>query len=382
MKRLRALSTLALIGACVLICSAVLIRAAVAYAEPSTKSPSIRAHLISDDFEHPVQIVSDGNHPAYLYIVERAGIVRALKNGELVADELLDLEGTVSTKHAHGLMSVTFPPSESEPKNFYASFIDVQGDIIVAQFPVRQGNPADDDSMTILMKLAQAFSNTNSTHIEFGPDTYLYISSGDGGGPPENFQAAQRLSSLFGKILRVKPEPRGGYSTPSDNPYTTEPHALPENWALGFRNPRHFSFDRKTGGLFVLDEGVRQVEVNRVERGKNYGWNEMEGSTCLHSTCLPPAFQAPIATLTSAQSPNDIVGGFVYRGARFPELQGTYIYAISSLGELRLLRESAEGWKDAPLIRLPNKLITAIGSDSNGEPLCATDNGELFELIQ
>lgn len=358
----------------------VVIFSIAAHAEPQTSTFTIRAHQICDDLEHPVQIVADYNAPDYMYVVERGGLVRTIKHGELMPDDLLDLEGSVSTKHAHGLLSLAFSPTASNRKNFYASFIDVQGDIIVAQFPIREGEPADADSMTVLMKLAQAFPNSNGNQIAFGPDNYLYISSGDGGGPPENIQAAQRRSSLFGKMLRVKPEPHGGYSAPSDNPFTSELHALAENWALGFRNPRHFSFDNKTGALFVLDEGMRLVEINRVERGKNYGWNEMEGFSCLHINCQTRSFQAPIATLTNAPSPDDSIGGFVYRGARFPELQGRYMYAIRSLGEIRVLKESTDGWKDELLLQLPKKIITAIGPDSHGEPLCATEDGELFAL--
>jgi glucose/arabinose dehydrogenase len=177
------------------------------------------------------------------------------------------------------------------------------------------------------------------------------------------------------------PTPEGKYTSPTDNPFSNRPHALPEIWAIGFKNPRHFSFDRQTGRLILEDEGRKTVELNRIDKGGNYGWNEAEATSCTRSNCPLASFTPPLTTIQSEGSPEHFVPGFIYRGSKIPALQGRYLFADSGSGQISTLAETNGGWAQTPLIKLAGKTITAIGEDSAGEPYIATDEGELFALI-
>jgi glucose/arabinose dehydrogenase len=353
----------------------------VAVAEDPKRSTTIRTQLLTNDLEHPSQITYAPGEPDRLYIVEREGLVRVLQNGKLRRDELLDIEGHVSKKPMQGLRSVAFPPDYQRSGVFYADLIDVQGDVVIGKFPRLKEDAADWNSLVVLMKFAQAFPNDNGSFMAFGPDSLLYVSSGDGGGPIESIEAAQRTSSLFGKVLRIMPTPEGKYTSPTDNPFSNRPHALPEIWAIGFKNPRHFSFDRQTGRLILEDEGRKTVELNRIDKGGNYGWNEAEATSCTRSNCPLASFTPPLTTIQSEGSPEHFVPGFIYRGSKIPALQGRYLFADSGSGQISTLAETNGGWAQTPLIKLAGKTITAIGEDSAGEPYIATDEGELFALI-
>jgi uncharacterized repeat protein (TIGR03806 family) len=172
----------------------------------------------------------------------------------------------------------------------------------------------------------------NGCDIHFGPDGFLYISTGDGAGPnpPDTLKAGQDLSRLFSKILRidVDHEENGKpYAIPADNPFTKTPKARPEIWAYGFRNPWRMSFDRQTGDLWVGDVGWEAWEmIYRVQKGGNYGWSITEGPQVVHpegtrgpTPILPAALAFPHTEAAS------ITGGYVYRGKRFPELAGVYL---------------------------------------------------------
>ena len=178
----------------------------------------------------------------------------------------------------------------------------------------------------------------NGCDIHFGPDGFLYISTGDGSNPnpPDGLDAGQDLSRLLSKILRIDVdnpgEPRGvsprlNYGIPKDNPFVHTNGARPEIWAYGFRNPWRMSFDRQTGDLWVGDVGWEAWEmIYRVQKGGNYGWSVMEGPQAVRpeakrgpTPILPPALAFPHTEAAS------ITGGYVYRGKRFPELAGVYL---------------------------------------------------------
>lgn len=351
--------------------------ASVAYADEAKTPGGIRATLLTDDLNHPVQITSAPGEPARLYIAERGGIVRILENGKLLSEEVLDISTVVHKKHPHGLLGIAFAPDYKNSRIFYAAYIDPQGDVNVGRFRHASEDVADEDSMTVIIKLAQAFPNTHGAAIGFGPDGYLYLSWGDGGGPTENLESTQRLSSLFGKVLRIDVSHEGKYSIPADNPFFNQPKALGEVWALGFRNPRHLSFDRLRGDLLVIDEGARLTEVNKIERGKNYGWSVMEGTGCIATPCALPSATSPLFTVSTTEA---FVGGFVYHGSRLPDLEGAYIFADSASGEVFASTPRDGTWDTRRIYSLPKKSISTIGESSSGEILIGTLAGELLTL--
>ena len=194
--------------------------------------------------------------------------------------------------------------------------------------------------MTVVIKLAQAFPNTHGASMGFGKDGHLYIAWGDGGGPAENLDATQRLDSLFGKVLRIDVSKDGKYSVPTDSPFVSQPKALPEIWALGFRNPRHLSFDRLRGDLFVVDEGKRLTEINTVQREKNYGWSVMEGADCVSSPCslinaAPPLFSTT-TTGSFAEAPSIVAPAFLHcKTHTSSQIVRLERYSLRPLGQAR-----------------------------------------------
>ena len=233
--------------------------------------------------------------------------------------------------------------------------------------------------MTVVIKLAQAFPNTHGASMGFGKDGHLYIAWGDGGGPAENLDATQRLDSLFGKVLRIDVSKDGKYSVPTDSPFVSQPKALPEIWALGFRNPRHLSFDRLRGDLFVVDEGKRLTEINTVQREKNYGWSVMEGADCVSSPCSLINAAPPLFSTTTTGS---FVGGTVYRGSRFPTLQDSYIFADSASGEVFASPAGAGTRSYSRILQLSKNEISAIGEGADGEIYIGTLSGQLLSLVR
>ncbi len=361
-----------------LLCAIIVIAVgALASAEEHPPTEDFRAELVVDDLDHPVQITSAPDEPDRLYVAERGGSVRVLHDRKLLGRELLDISAVVHKKHPHGLLNIAFSPDYKTSRIFFAAYIDPQGDVNIARFHHSDQESADEDSMTIVIKLAQAFSNTHGAAIGFGRDGYLYVSWGDGGGPSEAIQAAQRLDSLFGKVLRIDVSKEGKYSVPSDNPFFSRPKSLPEIWASGFRNPRHLSFDRKRGDLLVIDEGTRVTEMNSVNRGANYGWNILEGTSCVSQPCSLPDATSPIFTVSTAAS---FVGGAVYRGTALPQLEGSYIFADRVTGELFASTQRSGTWQPRRILSLPAQSITALGEDSTGEIMIGTLSGELYKL--
>jgi glucose/arabinose dehydrogenase len=354
-----------------------LVIAATANADEGTAPETVRAELVVDDLDHPVQITSAPGEPERLYVVERGGEVRILQNKKILSEDLLDLTSVVHKKHPHGLLRVAFAPDFARSGRFYAMYVDPQGDINVGRFTRDNESAQDEDSMTVVIKLAQAFPNTHGASMGFGKDGYLYIAWGDGGGPKENLEATQRLDSLFGKVLRIDVSNEGRYAVPADNPFSGQPKALPEIWGLGFRDPRQLAFDRLRGDLLLVDEGERLTEVNAVERGKNYGWSVMEGSDCASNPCSLTNATSPLFTSTLTRA---FIGGVMYRGSRLPELRDSYIFADGASGEVFASTASTGTRVTRRILQLTKSQISAIGEDADGEIYIGTPSGELLTL--
>lgn len=343
---------------------------------------SIRVEQISDDFNYPVQVTSTKDAPTKLYIVEKEGTVRVLEAGKLSRRDLLDIEEIISRKRPHGLMGITFPPDYAKSRVFYVNFMDAQGDTIVGRFPALEQDTADEDSLTVVVKLAQLFPNENGSHIQFGSDGFLYISSGDGGGTHEHTVASQRLNSLTGKILRIDPSTTPKYTVPQDNPLQGQPQAFPEIWALGFHNPKHFSFDRNSGRMFLIDSHAELDELNIIEKGKNYGWDSALGTACAHAPCEPATFQRPVFIQAALTPKSEMIGGVLYRGDKIAALRGQYIFADENSGQIYAAVEGPDSWKALPIIKLAGQTITSIGEDALGEIFITTREGLLFALTK
>src|SRR4029079_19444369 len=184
-----------------------------------------------------------------------------------------------------------------------------------------------------------AQSNHNGGHLAFGPDGFLYMSVGDGGGGGDPFESGQSLNTMLGKLLRVDVDHGAPYAIPSGNPFAGATPGLDEIWAYGLRNPWRFSFDRQTGDLYIGDVGQGAREEIDFQPagdpgGENYGWKVMEGTQCGNGgtascpaatpPCHDPSYVLPILDYTHDNGNCTVIGGYVYRGASIPDFYGRY----------------------------------------------------------
>jgi glucose/arabinose dehydrogenase len=349
--------------------------------QPATNS--VQLSLISDEFDLPVSITSNPFRPDELVVVERDGLAKSISKKDHSIREILDIEDLVHETHQHGLMSISYSNKvERGAGEFFANYIDTQGDLVIARFPDRAGKLVDDEQMSVVVKVAQITPNAHGSQVHTRLDNSLLITTGDGGEQPKKVpHAAQSSRSLLGKVLRVIPQTSGGYTSPKDNPFSADSAILPEIWARGFRNPEHISIDSENGSIFVIDNSSNYLEVNVVQAGKNYGWDEMEGSTCRESGCSLSSFTTPALSIPRSSPGARLIGGAVYRGKKVPSLTGQFIFAEVASATLF----AAEPGTDqklhySPITTIPKKEISAIGQDVAGEVYVATRDGSLFEI--
>ena len=217
----------------------------------------------------------------------------------------------------------------------------------------------------------------------FGPDGFLYLSPGDGGGGGDPYDSGQRLDTLLGKILRIdvdRQDPGLAYAIPPDNPFVGRAGARGEIWAYGIRNVWRMGFDRANGELWAGDVGQNKwEEVDVIVKGGNYGWNRREGA---HDFKPGPGgpFIEPVAEY-GRELGISITGGYVYRGAAIPDLVGAYVYADFQSGRIWGLRRRAG---QAPAIRQiawPKVMIASFAEDAQGELYCASFDGAIWKLV-
>jgi glucose/arabinose dehydrogenase len=380
----------------------------------------VNLQTIATGLVSPDLLISAPDGANRLFVLEQTGQIRLIKKGILLSTPFLDvttlLAPLVSSYDERGLLGLAFDPGfnnsaspgyrriftyTSQPVSGpadlpdpYATSLNCQN--VVASWRVSASNPdlVDPNSRQEILRIDKPQSNHNGGMIAFGPDGYLYIGTGDGGGANDNnlnghnpsIGNGQDVTIGLGKILRIDVNgtnsANGRYGIPSDNPFASS-GGLKEIFAWGFRNPYRFSFNGVD--LLVADVGQNNIEeVDRVEKGKNYGWrykegtfkfNPADGTVSSDLSGLPPGLTDPIAEYDHDEGIS-IIGGFVYRGALLPELQGKYVFGDFSTsfstpagrlfyldlatGEIRAL---ILGKDDHPL----GLFVKGMGQDQNGE---------------
>jgi glucose/arabinose dehydrogenase len=260
----------------------------------------------------------------------------------------------------------------------------------LAEFKVNaeDSGKADPQSERILIEVRQPWRNHNGGMIAFGPDKFLYWALGDGGAAADPHGNGQNLETLLGSILRIDVDTRDGdlpYGIPKDNPFVQEPEgARGEIWAFGLRNAWRFSFDRETGELWAGDVGQnRWEEIDIVTKGGNYGWNVREGEVRFskkakisHGTAIEP-----IAVYGRKEGVS-ITGGYVYRGERFPSLQGSYFYGDYATGNIWRITKNEDGtYHNAIALEKSGCVIASFAEDAKGELYVLGYAGEILRLI-
>ena len=336
-----------------------------------------------------------------LFLVSKEGRVWIVRNGVRLGAPYLDIRGRVlytgEDESEQGLLSVAFHPNYQQNGYLFAAYTRSDGTGVVSRFSVTGPNPdqASVGSERLLLEVPQPGPNHNLNHLDFGPDGYLYISSGDGGYQPEPRCTPQQGGNLLGKILRIDVDSNANsppyHSIPADNPFLGDPSIRNEIWALGLRNPWRFDFDPATGDFWLADVGHHlREEVDFLPGGspggQNWGFKMMEGFTCRGSASgcggpIPPCFDAaysePILDYGHDARHCAVIGGPVYRGAAIPELQGAFL-AGDYCGATFLVHQQQGTFVKEDLSEDLFGLI-AFGRDAAGEVYLLAD-GTLYRL--
>jgi len=348
--------------------------------------PAVALRRIVAGLSSPVQVTHAGDRSGRLFIVEQGGRIRILKNGRLLPRPFLDITSKVTSGGEMGLLSVAFHPRFVENGRFFVNYTTGEGErlrSVVAEYRV---SPDADVAATVervLLEVSQPFRNHNGGLNLFGPDGMLYIGFGDGGSGGDPMNNGQRLDTLLGKLLRIDVDGGTPYRAPSDNPFVGRAGARGEIWAYGLRNPWRFAFDRTTGRLFVGDVGQNRLEeVDIVERGKNYGWRVMEGTSCYNpaSGCNREGLELPIAEYDHAAGCS-ITGGQVYRGSRIPGLVGRYLFGDYCSGRIWALTETGGARWTMTQVSSTDLRISSFGEDAAGEVYVVDHSGAVYLIV-
>lgn len=373
-----------------------LVCASLACGSDSTAPPTggsgevnLRAQQVAEGLSSPVYLTAPKNDPR-LFIVEQPGRIRIVKSGALLATPFLDITARVVAGGERGLLSLAFDPAYATNGRFYVYYTGAQGDIFVDRFTV-SANPdvANTTSDRVITIQHRDNSNHNGGLLLFGPDGMLYLGTGDGGGAGDVPNNAQNINILLGKLLRLNVATLP-YTIPAGNPFAGQAGA-DEIWAYGLRNPWRYAFDVPPDGtpkLYIADvgQGAREeVDVaDASAAGRNYGWHTMEGMQCYNpsSGCNTTGLTLPVLDYDHGQGCS-ITGGFVYRGAAIPEVQGHYFYSDYCSGFLRSFRLSggaAGDKRDWALASIGG--VTSFGVDGAGELYMLSSNGRAYRLVK
>ncbi len=339
-------------------------------------------------FSGPVLVAASPDNTNRLFVVEQSGTIQVFENRDDVTSSslFLDIRSLVEDgRNEQGLLGLAFDPDFATNRRFYVNFTASSGcapgsgtawctKIVRFEASESDANAADPSTEELVFEFPQTFVNHNGGMLVFGPDDYLYVGVGDGGGSYDPLDSAQDLGSNLGSILRLDVRETAPSLFPADNPFVDQPEASGAIFHYGLRNPWRFSFDALTGDLWIGDVGQNQWEEIHflpagTPGGVNFGWDFCEGSQdagskdCSSISSVPPVIEYPHPTSSGAS----VTGGYVYRGTQFPELQGVYIYSdyIS-----RVISAWDPGSGESPIaIGSSSQGIASFGEDQSGEIL-------------
>jgi glucose/arabinose dehydrogenase len=318
-----------------------------------------------------------------LYVAEQTGRVRAIRDGQLDPDPVLDVSSQIVAGGEQGLLGLAFSP---DGRFLYVDFTDRNGDTHVTEFAMRGGR-ADPASERLVLQVDQPFANHNGGQLAFGPDRRLYVALGDGGGEGDPDGNGQSLGTLLGKILRIDPRPGSGlaYRIPAGNPFAGRAGARPEIWDYGLRNPWRFSFDPATGDLWIGDVGQDSWEEVDHEParsgGRNYGWDLREGTHPFRGA-RPAGAVDPVIEYGHDHGACTVIGGAVYRGRGVPGLRGAYLYGDYCAGWVRAVRLEHGRVAEQRDLGLNVPQLSSFGVGPDGELYALSLNGTVFRLAR
>jgi glucose/arabinose dehydrogenase len=352
--------------------------------------PAVTLRPVASGLTMPVEIAHAGDGSGRLFVVQQGGVIKIIKDGAALAAPFLDITAQVLSGGERGLLGLAFHPQFRTNGKFYVYYTrQTDGTIVVSEYLRSAANAdvADPTTGRTLFTVTHPQGNHNGGHIVFGPDGYLYIGIGDGGGAGDTGNNAQNLGVRLGKLLRIDVNSASGFGVPPSNPFIAQAGALPEIWAYGLRNPWKFNFDRATGDLLIADVGQNLWEEVDFQPagdpgGRNYGWRIMEGNHCFNpsSGCNFMGITLPIIEYGHTSSGGfAIIGGYVYRGRKSAALRGFYLYG-DNVSNHMWAAAASEGWTPFSLINGPAGIST-FGEDEAGELFVASVSGGTVHAI-
>ncbi len=352
-------------------------------------------------FAAPTFVTAPPGDGERIFVVEKGGRIMVVKAGVKLVTPFLDISGPVqSSDYERGLLSMAFAPDYASSGRFYvyytADAVPAQrelGDLIIAEYR-RSANPdVAETAERVVLRITHPASNHNGGQLQFGPDGYLYIGTGDGGGAGDPDDNGQDLSVLLGKLLRINPLAAGGapYTIPPDNPFLGLAGHRPEIWAYGLRNPWRFSFDRATGDLTIGDVGQNRLEevdfapaAGGRGKGMNFGWDCWEGTQTLNNDppyCNPrPTNHIPPVHEYGRTRGRSITGGYVVRDPSLPALAGRYVYGDALTDPLWSVALQTPTAADGRLLGLNVTDLYSFGEDACGRVYAASGGGSVYRL--
>ncbi len=343
----------------------------------------------------PLYFTSAKGNAGRSFVVEKGGRIRIVRaGGRVVSRPYLDISTKVSKGGEQGLLGMALAPDFMNNGRFYVNYTDLSGSTVIARYTAN--DPATDAPTltdTTILTRSQPYANHNGGCLQFGPDNMLYIGMGDGGGAGDPKGNAQKKNTRLGKMLRIDVgETRAAtalpatYRIPKDNPFVGNSAYAQSIWALGLRNPWRFSFDSKTGAMWIGDVGQERREeidyLGKGVKGVNFGWDRYEGLLTYPPGSPAPSnassFRKPVKTHKHPTT-ESITGGYVYRGTDYPVLQGVYVYADFITGRIYFLRKGTPV-RDREM-RNTSMNISSFGLTAGGELyLCDMKGGAIYKV--
>jgi glucose/arabinose dehydrogenase len=349
-------------------------------ASSATGATSVVLTPFVSGLDSPVLVTNAHDGSGRLFVVEKTGKIRVIKNGAVLPTAFLDIADQISTGSEQGVLGLAFHPKFKTNGLFYVDFTLANGDTAINQYRVSSGNAdvAVKSTARRIITIAHPFDNHNGGNIVFGPDGYLYIGTGDGGSAGDPGNRAQSVNSLLGKILRININGTSGaqqYRIPAGNPFVGRT-GRDEIWSTGLRNPWRFSFDRVTGDLWIGDVGQNTYEEidrstvagSHAGRGLNFGWRQLEGRHCFNPStgCNRNGKFMPVVEYTHSQGCS-VTGGFVYRGTAVPALTRLYVFADYCSGTIWTVPKGGTSPMTKHLLMDTSMQISSFGEDEHGE---------------
>ena len=357
------------------------------------RAVALMPELLTTGLQAPTSIASTNQAgDTRLFVTEQGGTIQTVgADGKLAAQAFLDISGKVKNSGEMGLLGLAFAPNYKQTGYFYVDYVDASQTTVIARYHVApQSGLADAASEKVILSVKQPpYPNHKGGQLAFGPDGDLYIALGDGGSAGDPGNRAQDKTTLLGKILRIDVTHGDPYRVPASNPFASDASAKPEIWAYGLRNPWRFSFDKTTGDLYIADVGQDKIEELDVQKaaskgGENYGWRCYEGEQQFnHDGCQDAShYVSPVLSYAHDEGRCSITGGYVYRGAKIPDLRGKYVYADFCGGQIYYATSKGGKFTEALAAHTPYSINT-FGQDNAGELYFADfKTGSLYRLTQ